>query len=262
MAVGDYTASATASNSRAVHDLIAAQNPDALLGLGDFEYDDIGSILSGWNVMYGPRPGGLYPLTFPTAGPTHDVTSCTDGRYQTYFGRPAERIYSFDIGGWHVVSLPSSAWRYGCNTAALTTALAADLAAHPSLCTLAFTHEPYWTRPTATHTRTTAERPWIQALYDAGADVVLFGHQHDYQRFLPQDPGGNPDPARGITAFVVGTGGIGLYPFTGAAANVAASTGTTYGALELTLRAGSLTWQFKRAAGGAFTDGPGRVVCH
>ena len=245
-----------------MHDLISNQNPDALIGLGDYQYDNITTILTGWNLMYGPKPGGLYGTTYPTAGPLHDVDSCTDTRYQTYFGRGAETPYSFDLDAWHILSLPSSAWAYNCNPAAVTSWIQGDLAAHPTTCALAFLHEPYWSRPTAAHSRTIALRPWIQALYAGGADVLLQAHQHDYQRFYPQNPDDVRDDARGIQSFVVGTGGVSLFPFTGTVANVAASDDTTYGALRLTLHADSYDWEFQRAAGGIFTDGPGRGTCH
>lgn len=266
MAVGDFTAcqgsGCSSGDSKAVHDLIAAQNPDALIGLGDYQYDNISTIGNGWNVLYGPKPGGFYPITYPTAGPTHDVTSCTDTTYQNYFGRNAMLAYSFDLGSWHIISLPSAAWRFGCDTAGITTWLANDLNAHTNVCTLAFLHEPYWTRPTSSHSRTTAEKPWVQALYDHGADVLLQAHNHDYQRFAPQDPNDVRDDARGIRAFVVGTGGIGLYTFTGTVANVDASNDTTFGALKLTLGDGTYTWQFLRASGGTFIDGPATGSCH
>jgi len=266
MATGDFTGCrgsgcSSSSNSKAVHDVIANEKPELIFGLGDFQYGDIGGILNGWNLLYGPRPNGLYPKVAPTAGPTHDVTSCTDSRYESYFGRRAEKLYSFDIGTWHVISLPSSAWRYGCDPAGITAALKADLAAHRTECTLAFLHEPYWTRPTSEHSRTTAEKPWIQALYNAGVEILLQGHNHNYQRFAPQDPNDNLARARGIRAFVVGTGGVGLYRFSGSAPNVEASNDTTYGALKLTLRSGSYDFKFIRAAGASFTDA-GSGTCH
>jgi acid phosphatase type 7 len=106
-----------------------------------------------------------------------------------------------------------------------------------------------------------AVKPWVDALYAANADVIVQASNHDYQRFAKQDPARNPDPARGLRAFVVGTGGIGLYAFTGAAPNVEASDDKTYGALEMALRPGGYDFQFIRAAGGTFTDS-GSGTCH
>ena len=96
---------------------------------------------------------------------------------------------------------------------------------------------------------------------DLGAEIVLQASNHNYQRFAPQDPDDDPDPERGLRAFVVGTGGVSHYAFTGDADNVEASDATTFGALKLVLRADGYDWQFQPAAAGTFTDsGTGR--CH
>ena len=263
MAVGDLVSSASNRNSIAVRDVVKAQSPNQVLMLGDYQYTygSVSAILGGADKIWGPKPGGLWPLIRPTAGPTHDITSCSESDYKAYWGVAGMQPYSFDLGAWHVISLPSAAYRYGCNTAAVLTWLRSDLAAHKNVCTLAFWHEPYWTRATATHGRVTSLKPWVQALYDAGADVILSGHQHDYQRFAPQNPSDGLDSARGIRQFVVGSGGIGLYPFTGSAPNVEASDAATYGALKLTLNPTGYDWAFLRAAGGSFTDS-GTTTCH
>ena len=263
MAVGDFTSRASNDNDIAVRDVVKSQEPTVILGLGDYQYKygSRAELLDGFDKIWGPKPGGLFPLIKPTAGPTHDITSCSESDYRDYWGVGGMQPYSFDLGGWHVISLPSAAYRYGCDTAGTLAWLEQDLAMHANTCTLAFWHEPYWTRPTAEHTRDTAVKPWVQALYDAGADVVLNGHQHDYQRFAPQNPSDQLDPARGLREFVVGTGGIGVYGFTGAAANVEASDATTYGALKLTLRSTGYDWSFLPAAGGSFADA-GSGTCH
>jgi acid phosphatase type 7 len=90
-------------------------------------------------------------------------------------------------------------------------------------------------------------------LYDAGADVVLAGHD-TYERFAPQRPDATPDPARGIRAFVVGSGGKTHYGFTTPAANSEVRNGTTFGVLKLTLHPTSYDWQFVPEAGQSFTD--------
>jgi hypothetical protein len=263
MAAGDFTSSGSNKNDVAVRDLVRGQSPSQVLFLGDYQYTygSLSAILGGADKIWGPKPGGMWPLIKPTAGPTHDITSCTESDYKAYWGIGGMQPYSFDVGAWHVISLPSAAYRYGCNAAGILAWLKQDLAAHTNACTLAFWHEPYWTRPTKEHTRALAMKPWVQALYDAGADVILNGHQHNYQRFAPQNPSDGLDTSRGIREFVVGTGGIGSYGFTGSAANVEASDATTYGALKLTLRPTGYDWSFLRAAGGSFTDS-GSGACH
>jgi endoglycosylceramidase len=266
MAAGDFTschgAAACASSSAAkVHALMAAAGPDAILGIGDFQYETIGAIEQGFDLVFGPKPGGLWPKIRPTAGPTHDVSGCSDPAYARYWGRDPMKGYSFDLGAWHIISLPSAAYRYGCDTPGVLAWLKADLEADRKLCTLAFWQDPYWTRPTATHDRELQLEPWLQTLYDYDADVILQASNHDYQRFAPQNVRSEHDPVRGLRAFVVGTGGIGHYDFIGGAPNVQASDATTYGALRLTLHRDGYDWRFEPAAGGSFIDaGAGR--CH
>jgi hypothetical protein len=266
MAAGDFTgcqgpSSCANSNAAKVKAVMAAEAPDAILGIGDFQYQNISAISDGFDLIFGPKPGGLFSKIHPTAGPTHDVTSCTDPGYESYWGRDPMKGYSFDLGAWHIVSLPAAAYRYGCDTAGVLSWLNADLDASRQPCTLAFWQDPYWTRPTATHLREMKVKPWVQALYDHDADVILQASNHDYQRFAPQDLNDQADQVRGIRSFVVGTGGIGVYAFTGIAPNVEASEAGTFGALRLALHPAGYDWEFKPAAGGAFTDA-GSGSCH
>jgi hypothetical protein len=104
-------------------------------------------------------------------------------------------------------------------------------------------------------------QPFWQALYDHGADVVLNGHDHDYERFAPQTPTGIADHARGVRQFVVGTGGAANYDIESPIANSEARSDSSHGVLKLTLREASYDWQFLPAAGDDFTD-TGSGVCH
>jgi acid phosphatase type 7 len=100
-----------------------------------------------------------------------------------------------------------------------------------------------------------------QALYTANAELVFSGHDHDYERFAPQDANGNKDASRGIRQFVVGTGGKNHYPVGAPIANSEVRNDTTYGVLKLTLNANSYSWQFVPEAGQTFTDS-GTGNCH
>jgi hypothetical protein len=258
-AAGDYTScqgatACNASNAAKVRDVVVAQNPEIHLAIGDFQYETIGTILNGYNLLY-TKGTAFWSKIRPTPGPTHDVTSCTDAAYQNYWGRAAMKMYSFDVGAWHIISLPSAAVRYGCDVAGITAALKTDLAASAKPCTIAFWQDPYFTRTTATHGPEPGVKPWVDALFAANADVLLQASNHDYQRFAEQDPNRIAAPGRGLRAFVVGTAGIGLYTFTGGAANVEASNDTTWGALRLDLNDdGTYTGKFIPAAGGTFSD--------
>src|SRR5262245_8014376 len=93
-----------------------------------------------------------------------------------------------------------------------------------------------------------------RVLYEFGADVVVNGHDHDYERFAPQDPKGQADPKRGIREFVVGTGGGGLYNFRRLRPNSEVRSNLSYGVLKLTLSATDYAWEFIPGAGEDFHD--------
>ena len=138
--------------------------------------------------------------------------------------------------------------------------LRADLAGHPARCTVAMWHHPPFTsgRP---HGPSYSTRPLLDALYDGGVELLVTGHNHQYERFAPQTPTGGRDDARGVRAFVVGTGGAFHYTFGRPMPNSVVRNGDTYGVLKLTLRPGTYEWQFVPVAGGTFTDF-GRGTCH
>jgi hypothetical protein len=138
--------------------------------------------------------------------------------------------------------------------------LRADLAAHPAACTLAYGHKPLFGSGGAHGNDLTLKALW-QALYQANADVVVAGHDHDYERFAPQTPDGIADPARGIREFVVGTGGKNHRPFGDSKPNSEVRDATAFGVLKLTLKPGGYDWQFIPEAGKTFTDS-GSGNCH
>ena len=102
-------------------------------------------------------------------------------------------------------------------------------------------------------------RDFWRLLYEAGADLVLVGHDHDYERFATQDPDGRFDPVRGIRQFVVGTGGGTLRPFLGAHANSEVRIAQAYGVLKLTLQTGGYQWDFVSGSG---PGDSGASTCH
>jgi hypothetical protein len=137
--------------------------------------------------------------------------------------------------------------------------LRADLDAHKTLCTLGYWHSPRFS--SGYQGGHASMEPLWDALYDAGAEVVIAGHDHDYERFAPQTPTGLLDSAGGIRQFVVGTGGTDLLPFNGAAANSELRNNTTLGVLLLKLYDGWYEWEFISTQRDGFGDsGAGR--CH
>jgi hypothetical protein len=136
--------------------------------------------------------------------------------------------------------------------------LRADLAANKGKHILAMWHIPRFS--SGQHGNNNAYDAFWRALYEARADVVLSGHDHDYERFARQSPDGKADP-NGIRQFVVGTGGAGQRPFVTIRANSEARSSGTFGVLRLTLRANSYAWQFVPVAGGLFRDS-GQTATH
>jgi acid phosphatase type 7 len=230
-----------------------------VLVLGDLQYED--GTAAGFRQVYDPTWGRVRSITHPAIG-NHEYES-GGGGYFDHFGAAAgpqgEGWYSFDLGAWHLVALNSNCDRVGCGTGSVQERwLAADLAAHPNRCTLAFWHHPRWSG--GEHGDDPLVAPLLQDLYAAGADVVLNGHDHDYERFAPLDPAGAPDPARGLREFVVGSGGRSHYRVT-PSARTQAYTDATFGVLELTLRRTGYDWSFRPEAGGRWTD-TGSAGCH
>ena len=202
--------------------------------------------------------------TRPSPGNHDYVTEAASG-YFNYFGVAAgdadKGYYSYDLGDWHVVVINSNcAAVAGCGPgSAQEQWLRADLSAHPAACTLAYWHHPRFS--SGDHGNSTSMQAIWQALYDVGAEVVLGGHDHDYERFAPQDGYGNPDPVAGIREFVVGTGGASLRGFGDIQPNSEVRNSDTLGVLKLTLRSTSYDWEFVAEAGETFTDS-GSTDCH
>jgi len=211
---------------------------------------------------YDPSWGRHKARTRPTPG-NHDYHTSSAAPYYHYFGALAgdsgKGYYSYDIGAWHLISLNSNVSMSAGS--AQETWLRQDLAASTKQCTIAYWHHPRFSSGTQ-HGSLSSAQPLWQALYDAGAEIVISGHEHNYERFAPQTPTGTADPTRGIREFVVGTGGESHYNDEGTPLpNSEVFNGTDYGVLKLTLSAGSYTWQFIPVSGGTFTD-TGSGICH
>jgi Calcineurin-like phosphoesterase len=249
---------------KATSQLIRQQNPTAVLTLGDDQYED--GELSKFEKSYALSWGRFKNITHPAIG-NHEYNDPGGGAsgYFDYFGRaagnPSQGYYSYDLGSWHMVELNSECRHVGgCEFGSPQERwLRNDLAAHPAACTLAYWHEPRWS--SGQHGSNPAYGAFWTDLYEAGADVVLVGHDHDYERFAPQSPTGRYEAARGVREFVVGTGGKNHYPIGHPIANSQVRNDDTFGVLRLTLHPTSYDWRFVPEAGGSFTDsGTGACV--
>jgi hypothetical protein len=213
---------------------------------------------------YEPTWGRHRDRTRPAPG-NHDWETADLGGYMGYFGPAAQgpdgsSWYSYDLGTWHVIVLDSVCRRVGgCGPdSAQGRWLAKDLAANDSLCTMAIFHHPRFS--SGEHGDIASVDAFWRPLYAANVDVIVNGHDHDYERFAPQDPDGRPDEARGIRQFVVGTGGGYLRNFTRVAPNSEARLAGGHGVLKFTLHEDSYDAEFI-AADNDFRD-VGTEDCH
>jgi len=261
LAAGDI-ASCASSGDEATAALLDARPNAQIATLGDNAYES--GTASEFANCYDPTWGRQKARTHPTIG-NHEYGVLKAGGYFGEFGAAAGEAvlgwYSYDLGTWHVVVLNSNCDQVGCATGGTQERwLRDDLASHPARCTLAMWHHPRFSSG-ITHGNNTTVTPLYTALFDAGVDLLLTGHEHNYERFAPLNPAGQPDDARGVRELVVGTGGRSHYPLGPPVPGSEVRNDTTYGVVALTLRPTSYQWQFVPEAGKSFTDS-GSANCH
>ncbi len=260
LAAGDIAVCTTGNDELTANLLDTLEG--TVLTLGDLAYEN-GTATEFAN-CYHPTWGRHKARTMPSPG-NHEYNTPGATGYYGYFGAaagdPAKGYYSYDIGAWHLISLNSNCTAIGgCGAgSAQEQWLRADLRAHPAACTLAYWHHPRFS--SGDHGNNTIVTALYQALYDYGADVVLAGHDHHYERFGPQTAAGVADTTYGVRSWVVGTGGRVLYPIGAPKPNQEAINNTSYGVLSMTLHASSYDYSFLPAAGSSFTES-GTASCH
>ncbi|CRK56677.1 Aminopeptidase Y (Arg, Lys, Leu preference) [Alloactinosynnema sp. L-07] len=247
-AVGDVCGSSCSQTAP----VVKAMNPAALILAGDNAYSS-GS-LSEYNNLYNPHYGQFKSITYPSPGNHEYETSGASGYFDYFGARAGERgkgYYSFDVGDWHFVSLNSEIGH--SSTSAQVAWLKSDLAANTKPCTAAYWHSPRFSR--GTHGDDSSMNGFFTPLYEAKADLVVVGHDHNYQRFAPSRPDGTRDDANGIVQSVIGTGGRGFYtPNSSSAGTALVVNSNTFGVGKLTLTATGYTQEFVPVAGRTFTD--------
>jgi calcineurin-like phosphoesterase family protein len=272
----DRASGTTTCHQMQTSNLLVGGNLAAVLALGDNQYDCGG--YDAFQQFYEPTWGRVKSIIHPalgnheyeTSGTGCDATGSATG-YFDYFngvgnlngpaGERGKGYYSFDVGAWHLIAINSQCSKVSCSAGnPQETWLRADLAAHPDRCTLAYWHHSRFSSG-ATHGDHPGLTALWQALYDNGADIVVSAHDHIYERFAPQTPGGVADWARGIRQFVVGTGGKVLHNIGTAKPNSEVREAGTFGVLELTLRPDSYRWEFRPESGVTFSD-TGSATCH
>jgi len=248
----------------ALLDAVVAEDPDAVVyTTGDNVYPD-GSYQE-YLDCYEPSWGRHKDRTRPAVG-NHEFKQTKAEGYNEYWGDRGGPFdlyyYSYDVEGWHVVVLNSECHRVGCEFASddgdQVEWLEADLEASDARCTIAIWHHPRWS--SGRYSNDADYDTFWRVLYDHGAEIVLNGHEHLYERFEPMSPDGEIDEARGIRQFTVGTGGGNLRGFRDIKPNSVAR-GSEHGILQLNLEGDGYHWQFLSVEDAGFTDS-GSGTCH
>lgn len=245
----------------------AANVQDAVLTLGDNAYPDGSArdFLTCFAPSWGDSNKRIMKEIRPTPG-NHEHLSGMAAPYYAYFGdragSPNKGYYSYDLGEWHIIALNSEMIVNVGFTAEVRNAqlewLDQDLKSNTKTCTLAYWHHPRWS--SGWHGNDPRIDVFWQRLYNAGVDVILNGHDHEYERYLPQSPAGVLDSVKGMTQFVVGTGGGLLRGFTRRASPGGFRLEGYYGVLKVTLGASEYQWAFLDTAGHLWDPGAGK--CH
>jgi hypothetical protein len=204
---------------------------------------------------YDPTWGRHKDRTKPIPG-NHDYRTSDGAGYYQYFNNISP-YYAYDLGSWRIYALNTEI--DASENSAQVTWLQSDLAANPRQCILAYWHKPRWSSGDNHGSNPEFHTLW-QIFYEAGAEVVLNGHEHNYERFAPMNAAGEADPL-GLREFVVGTGGKSHYGFGTVLPNSEVRDETSYGVLKLILRSSGYDWEFIPAAGSIFTDS-GSAECH
>ncbi|MDQ1746891.1 MAG: trimeric autotransporter adhesin, partial [Frankiaceae bacterium] len=256
------TGTSSACDQQATSNLLVNQGYSAVLPLGDNQYDD--ATAAKYQQVYDPTWGRVKSVSHPVPG-NHDYLTSGAAGYYGYFGANAgtsgQGYYSYDVGAWHLIALNSNCTIVpgGCAAGSpQETWLRQDLAAHSNTCVLAYWHHALFSSGEDGYNPVTL--PFWQDLYAYGADVVLDGHAHEYERFAPQNPQGQVDTTYGVTEFVDGTGGVGFEPVEPQAANSVVLRNGVFGVLQLSLHATSTDFKFVDAAGSSGDSGT--VNCH
>jgi hypothetical protein len=254
-------ANAEACHQRQTSELLSATDA-AILTLGDTQYER--NAIGDFMRSFDPTWGRFKSLIHPAIGNHEYLTPGASG-YFDYFGPAAgdrsRAYYSFDVGRWHLIVLNGNCGKVSCAAgSAQETWLRSDLADHSAPCTLAYWHQPRFS--SGQFSNEPQYDAFWRALSAAGAELVLNGHDHDYERFAPQTPDGVADGQRGIREFVVGTGGKSVdQKSTGRKRNSEVYDTSSFGVLQLTLHPAGYDWHFLHEAGGTLDDA-GSDACH
>ncbi len=237
----------------ATADLARSLHPDAVIALGDLQYED--GTLDAFRGSYDPTWGALKAITRPIPG-NHEYHTDGAAGYVAYWDDPPG-WYAWDAGAWRIYMLDSTCAETDCRSEQAW--LERDLQDYPARCTAIALHYPRFSSGAEHGSNPTMNRFWKIA-YAQGVDLALAGHEHTYERFAAMDPDGNLDPARGIVSFVSGVGGKSLYGLDPRVPGSEFAQSSTFGVLLLTLMPRSFRWRFVDIDGATLDRGSAR--CH
>ncbi len=238
---------------------ILDDRPGTVAALGDNVQRD--GLMEEFTDCYDPTWGRHKDRTKPTPG-NHEYHTPDAEPYFEYFGdaagTPGEGYYSYELGEWQVIVLnsnidmepgsPQETW------------LREELEASDATCTVAYFHHSRFSSSTG-HGGSSRVAPAWDALYEHGADLVLNGHEHIYERFAPQNPEGEEDLEYGIRQFTVSTGGARFRRIGEIAPNSEVRGTEAHGVLQVTLYPDRYEWTFLAIDGQVFSDS-GSTECH
>ena len=238
-------------------DLLIKHKPDRVLTSGDNQYDD--GKLRHFRNAYDETWGRVKDITRPTPG-NHEYRTPDAGGYFNYFGwragKPNKGYYSFNQEGWQMIALNSAkSTRKGSRQVEW---LRRKVTSDPSECTLAYFHHPLYS--SGEHGNNPKMKPVYRVLNAAGVELVVAGHDHNYERFAPMNAKGERR-SNGIRTIVVGTGGATHRPIADVKPHSVVRNDDTFGVLKLILTTDGYSWEFVPEAGDTFTDS-GDDDCH
>lgn len=263
-AAGDIAERCTASSSSCAHvktaKLVEGMNPAAVITMGDNQYDD--AHLSDFKSYYDTTWGKFKSKTHPIPG-NHETYDDTPFKgYEDYFGAIAKpqgkRYYSWEMGNWHFIALDSNDFathEFGPDEQ--LSWLKQDLANNTKGCVAAYYHHPRWS--SGDHGDNPDSTDLWNTLVAGKVDLVLNGHDHNYERFVPQNADGNADP-NGPVEIVGGTGGANLYDLS-PAHDTTAKLLKTFGVLKLSMTDTSFQTQLFGVDGKVLDSSP-TYTCH
>jgi acid phosphatase type 7 len=239
-----------------------AQFPNTVVFMAGDDVNESGRGVEYRN-CFTPSWGRFIDRIRPVPG-NHDMMTDNGAPYYAYFGaaagEPGKGYYSYNLGSWHIVALNSNCDVIACGKNSQQVQwLRQDLQQNQLPCTLLYWHHPRFGSGLQGSVGTVAS--FWRAAYEFGAEVVVNGNDHDYERFAPQDLDGHLDEAKGIREFVVGTGGAELRAWGTVQPNSEVRNDQTHGVIQFQLFPDHYEWRFLPSEGGTFTDA-GRGVCH